>query len=335
MRSPVLLALLGLFLCIAPGFAQDLHNSQFYLNPLHMSPAATGVFEGDWRVAGVYRSQWRTVPVDYRTYALSADWKALQRGKSLLSVGLLLQNDHAGDANLSWTQGGLSFSAAHMLGKSSAVSAGFGIAAAQRRVDISQLKFKNQWAIDYFDPNLPSKETFGRSSGLSPTLSAGLNWHFKPAGSRSRANLSLGAFHLNRPVVSLGEGDQKKLPIRAAFSSEGIYQFRELTDLVGFAAAQSMQSAREIVLGGGVRQILSEGLNNSSAIRFSLATRLGDAIIPAIQFERNNWLVGISYDWNTGAFNEATQGRGGIEIAAVWRSLSVPVVKTVKCCPVF
>jgi len=279
-----------------------------------MSPAATGVFEGDWRVAGVYRSQWRTVPVDYRTYSLSADWKAIQRGKSLLSLGLLLQNDQAGDANLSWTQGGLSISAAHTLGKSSAVSAGFGIAAAQRRVDISQLKFKNQWASDYFDPNLPSKETFGRSSGLAPTLSAGLNWHFKPAGSR---------------------GDQKKLPVRATFFSEGIYQFREMTDLVGFAAAQSMQSAREIVVGAGVRQILSEGLNNSSSIRFSLATRLNDAIIPAIQFERNNWLVGISYDWNISEFNEATQGRGGIEIAAVWRALSVPEVKTAKCCPVF
>ena len=300
-----------------------------------MSPAATGVFEGDWRVAGVYRSQWRTVPVDYRTYALSADWKAIQRGKSLLSLGLLLQNDQAGDANLSWTQGGLSISAAHTLGKSSAVSAGFGIAAAQRRVDISQLKFKNQWASDYFDPNLPSKETFGRSSGLAPTLSAGLNWHFKPAGSRSRANLGIGAFHLNRPVVSLGEGDQKKLPVRATFFSEGIYQFREMTDLVGFAAAQSMQSAREIVVGAGVRQILSEGLNNSSSIRFSLATRLNDAIIPAIQFERNNWLVGISYDWNISEFNEATQGRGGIEIAAVWRALLVPEVKTAKCCPVF
>lgn len=300
-----------------------------------MSPAATGVFEGDWRVAGVYRSQWRTVPVDYRTYALSADWKAIQRGKSLLSLGLLLQNDQAGDANLSWTQGGLSISAAHTLGKSSAVSAGFGIAAAQRRVDISQLKFKNQWASDYFDPNLPSKETFGRSSGLAPTLSAGLNWHFKPAGSRSRANLGIGAFHLNRPVVSLGEGDQKKLPVRATFFSEGIYQFREMTDLVGFAAAQSMQSAREIVFGAGIRQILSEGLNNSSSIRFSLATRLSDAIIPAIQFERNNWLVGISYDWNISEFNEATQGRGGIEIAAVWRALSVPEVKTAKCCPVF
>lgn len=335
MRSPVLLTLLGLFLRIASGAAQDLHNSQFYLNPLHMTPAATGVFEGDWRVAGTYRSQWRTVPVDYRTYALSADWKAIQRGKSLISIGLLMQNDQAGDANLSWTQGGLSISAAHTLGKSSAISAGFGIAAAQRRVDISHLKFKNQWASDYFDPNLPSKENFGRSSGLSPTLSAGINWHYKSTGSRSRADLGLGAFHLNRPVVSLGEGDQKRLPIRAAIYSEGIYQFREMTDLVGFAAAQNMQSAREIVFGGGVRQILSEGLNNSSSLRFSLGTRLGDAIIPAIQFERNTWLVGISYDWNTSAFSEATQGRGGIEIAAVWRSLSVPVVKTVKCCPVF
>jgi type IX secretion system PorP/SprF family membrane protein len=321
--------------CAAPVAAQDLHYSQFYLNPSHLTPAATGVFEGKWRVAGLYRSQWRTVPVGYETYSISADCKAFQREKSLISLGVLLQNDQAGDGNLSWTQGGLTVAAAHSIGPSSSVSLGFGIAAIQRTVDISHLKFKNQWANDFFDPNLASKEPFARSSGMAPTLSAGFLWQYQPVESRNRATLGIGAFHLNRPVVSLGGADKAKLPIRIPVFAEGVFQLQENVDLVAFAAAQSMQSAKEFMVGGGLRQILTTGLANMTSVRATLATRFGDAIIPAVQLERNNWLVGISYDWNISKFNEATNGRGGIEIGVIWRLVPVPVPKAVQCCPVF
>lgn len=320
---------------MAPLGAQDLHQSQFYLTPLHASPASTGLFEGEWRVAGMYRSQWRTVPVSFRTYAVSADWKAWQRGKSLLSLGLLLQNDQAGDAQLSWGQGGLNLAAAHALGKKSLVSVGFGLAAVQRTVDIGHLKFKNQWANDFYDPSLPSKEPFGQSSGLSPTLSTGLAWHFQSNTLRHRATVGLGAFHLNRPVVSLGGIAGARLPVRMALSAEGIYQIREQADIVAFAATQHMKRAKEIVIGAGMRQILSAGVANNTSVRATLATRLGDAVIPAVQLERNNWLVGLSYDWNISRFDEASNGRGGIEIAVVWRVVPIPVTKVVKCCPVF
>ncbi|MFN0033462.1 MAG: PorP/SprF family type IX secretion system membrane protein [Saprospiraceae bacterium] len=335
MLRPHFFALAGLLSFAAPSVAQDLHFSQFYLNPTHLNPAATGIFQGKWRVAGLYRSQWRTVPVAYETYSAAADWKAIQRGKSLVSFGILLQKDQAGDAGLSWAQGGLNLSAAHALGKASAVSVGFGVGAAQRTVDIRHLKFKNQWASDFFDPSLPSKEPFGRSSGISPTLSAGLLWHYQPTETRNRATLGIGAFHLNRPVVSLGGIEEAKIPVRATFFAEGIYQMGERADVVAFAAAQSMSSAKEIVIGGGLRRILTTGLANESSVRATLAARWGDALIPAVQLERNNWLVGISYDWNTSKFNEATQARGGIEIAVVWRVVPVPVTKVVKCCPVF
>ncbi len=335
MHPPTLQTFIGLFLCVAPLAAQDLHNSQFYLNPTHLSPAATGVFQGKYRVAGLYRSQWRTVPVSYETYSLSADWKAIQRGKSLVSFGILLQKDKAGDANLSWSQGGLNIGAAHALGESSAISAGFGVAAVQRTLDISHLKFKNQWASDFFDPTLPSKEPFGPSSGLSLSLSAGLLWHYQSLGSRSRASLGCGAFHLNNPVVSLGGIEEAKIPVRATFFADVLYQIRDQADIVAFAAVQSMKSAKEIVVGAGMRQILTTGLANETSVRATLATRFGDALIPAVQLERNNWLVGISYDWNTSKFSEATHGRGGIEIAVVWRVVPVPISKIVKCCPVF
>lgn len=335
MRSPLLHTLVGLFLCALPALAQDLHNSQFYLNPLHLNPGATGVFDGEWRFSGLYRSQWRSVPVAYRTYAAAADWKAVQRGKSLFSAGILLQNDEAGDAQLSWSQGGISIGAAHALGKTSMFSLGFGLSALQRKADIGNLRFKNQWTSEGFDPLAPSREPFGSSSGLAASLSAGLVWHYQDHETRHRLTAGLGAFHLNRPVVSLGGADQAKIPLRSTLFAHGVYQIREEADVVGFMLVQTAKSAKEIVMGAGMRQILSKGLANHSAAQLTFATRWGDALIPAMQIERNNWTFGISYDWNISRFDEATDGRGGIEIAVIWRVVPVPVTKIVKCCPVF
>ncbi len=328
---------LALFMALValPTSAQDLHFSQFYLHPQHMSPASAGGFQGYLRAGGIYRSQWRSVPVDYKTYGISADWKVFQARKSDLALGLLLQQDQAGDARLSWMQGGLNLSAGHQIGANSRLAAGFGINAFQRTVDISQLTFKNQWNGDNFDPNLASRESFERSSGLAASLSAGLHFSTYAAGNRSGMKIALGAFHLNRPELSLGGIGQLRLPVRWSAWAEGMYEWRAQTDLWGYGAFQYMNQAREIIIGAGVRQFLTTGLANVTALRMSVGWRPGDAVIPAVQLERNNWLAGISYDINISEFEQATSGRGGVELAIVYRLVPVEVSKVVKCCPVF
>ena len=87
-------------------FGQDLHFSQYYLHPMDLSPAACGIFEGDLRISAAYRSQWRSVPVNYQTFMGSVDWKAFEKGNNLVSLGLLFDRDEAGDAGLSWLQNG-------------------------------------------------------------------------------------------------------------------------------------------------------------------------------------------------------------------------------------
>jgi hypothetical protein len=62
---------------------------------------------------------------------------------------------------------------------------------------------------------------------------------------------------------------------------------------------------------------------------------LGDALIPAVQYEYGDWTIGLSYDWNISDFDVATRGRGGFELAVLYRPLPVPPVKKFKSCPVF
>lgn len=312
-------------------YAQDLHYSQFYHNPLHLNPALTGIFRGDLRAAASYRSQWKSVPVSYQTFSGTVDWKTLKRDANLLSVGFQLQHDGAGDAALKWTQVGAVAAVAHALGEQQALSAGIGLALAQRSFDISKLTFKNQWGGDQFDAALPTGENFDKNSGFAPTLSAGLNWHYEPAESRSRFDAGFGMFHLNQPKINFRDDSDQRLPMRLTLMLNGALQIGEFTDLVAFGAGQQMNKAREMLLGGGLRRVLSEDV----AVQFTLASRIGDAIIPAFQVEWLNWTAGFSYDLNISDFDTATNGRGGFEIAVVYRSLPVPPVKAFKACPIF
>ena len=55
--------------------AQDPHFSQIQYNPLYLNPAFAGVTEYGKanRLTGLYRDQWRTLPVPYSTTTASYD----------------------------------------------------------------------------------------------------------------------------------------------------------------------------------------------------------------------------------------------------------------------
>ncbi|MDI3527473.1 MAG: hypothetical protein PWR03_1656 [Tenuifilum sp.] len=59
------------FLCITVN-AQDVQFTQFYANPLYLSPSFTGGVVG-YRVVANYRNQWTFVPGTYNTFSLSWD----------------------------------------------------------------------------------------------------------------------------------------------------------------------------------------------------------------------------------------------------------------------
>src|SRR3989339_584261 len=87
-------------------YAQDIHFSQFNASPLNLNPALTGGFDGDLRLIGNHKRQWLAFTNAYRTFSVSADARLnqLQLYRSNISVGLLFNNDVAGDANFSTNQ---------------------------------------------------------------------------------------------------------------------------------------------------------------------------------------------------------------------------------------
>src|SRR5687767_13626321 len=71
-RHGLFLGFIIQWLCILPSSAQDPVFSQFYLSPLQLNPALSGLTD-DPRFSANYRNQFPGFNNAYRTYALSYD----------------------------------------------------------------------------------------------------------------------------------------------------------------------------------------------------------------------------------------------------------------------
>ena len=132
-----------LLTCIAWGCAsaQDIHFSQFFNAPYAASPANIGLFEGQYRVGGVFRQQWRSVTVPYRTFGLGGDMTNVG-GVEGLGAGLWLYNDRAGDSRLNTLHLSLGGSWTEKLGplKDQSITGGLQIGFTSLSIDYSQLE---------------------------------------------------------------------------------------------------------------------------------------------------------------------------------------------------
>ena len=145
----LIIALAALWLCPQLS-AQDLHFSQFFNTPLTTNPANTGFIpDADYRIGGNYRNQWSNImTAPYKTMSIFADAQLfrdrLENG--WLGVGAVILNDVAGAGSLRSTKVYGSLAYHQMLGLSSLVSAGFNVGWASKRVDVTKLKFPDQFA---------------------------------------------------------------------------------------------------------------------------------------------------------------------------------------------
>jgi type IX secretion system PorP/SprF family membrane protein len=97
----------ALFLLLAASAnCQDPTFSQFYANPLYLSPSFAGATE-EYRFSMNYRNQWPSIPGVFQTYSIAFD-KAMPNFNS--GIGILATYDVAGSGDLSTTNIGLLYS---------------------------------------------------------------------------------------------------------------------------------------------------------------------------------------------------------------------------------
>src|SRR5690606_18684540 len=135
--------------------AQDLHFSPFMNSPLSTNPANTGFIpDGDYRLGINYRNQWSSVmSIPYKTMSAFGDVQIMQNSENTgwMGVGGLILRDVAGSGNLTSTKIYGSVAYHQMLAFGSLLSLGFNVGWANKNINVTNLKFPDQFDGHFFD----------------------------------------------------------------------------------------------------------------------------------------------------------------------------------------
>lgn len=319
--------------------AQDIHYSQFYNSPINTNPALTGIFNGDIRFIGNYRSQWFKDNLgEYTTFSATADRKFYPKDRSsqrFFSGGIQFNYDVAGDGNLSLGHLGIAGSYTIPVLPNNFLSLGGLLGVSQRRFEMDDLLWDNQWNGISVDPTRPTGENFTNTSKVFLDLSAGLNWRWQKSP-RTKFDIGAGAFHLNRPNQSFLETtDEELLPIRVSAHAISSFRLTRDFDLLLNGNMQWQGPYEQIVAGGAVKVHLNHNRGKELALALGAAYRVGDAIIPQIAVNYTQWYGSFSYDINISDFEVATARRGGPEFTLIYIIAKVQPLGTFKACPLY
>jgi len=333
-----ILLVLMLSVMISYGNAQDLHFSQYFNSPLLINPANTGFNpDYDFRVGGNYRNQWANVGNPYKTMSVWGDTKLFTNRfeNGWVGVGATLFSDRAGTGSLITTSGYASVAYHQMLGYNSLLSGGFSLGFISKRIDISKLKFDDQWNGKFIDFAVPSNEPFANSQASFLDLQMGLNYAYF-ASENVYFNAGVSVMHINMPKESFFDpavSDNRLQRRYTAFVNSSI-KVQDLWIVNPNIYVSKMGNAWETVVGFNANRDLSgDGLQQ---LIVGLYYRNNDAIIPMVGFQVNDLRITVNYDAtisSLGSLN-GTQGayelsiiKSGVFPSSAGRSVKCPTVK--------
>lgn len=336
-------------LWMVPLSAQDIHFSQFYLSPLNLNPALTGVMNCNTRIVANYRNQWASVLRSnaFNTYSVSYDQRIAAGRYDYFGIGGTFWGDRAGEANFSTLTGKLALSYSKRMGGSGSTGnyLVFGLegGVAQRSIDFLNLRWGTQHDGEGgFNPNLDSQEEkFDRDNFLFADMAAGLLW-FSVFDDNQNFYIGGAYHHLNRPNQSFSSEENDLLFSRYTIHAGGEFLIGEKLGLVPGVIYMNQGPSFQLNAGtsfkflfnkrGGVNQSFQLGLWGRIANNLDAGT-LTDAIILSTRFDFDQFSLGFSYDINISPLQPASNSQGSFEFAMVYKICSAR--RTGTYCPEF
>lgn len=337
---------IAVVVCLLTNFlvAQDIHFSQFNMSPVNLNPAFTGFFDGDYRGVANYRSQWSSVPVSYSTVSLQADMRhEMKKNVSdRVGVGVLFNNDVAGDSKYRTTQLYIPLSYIHKVSADSNFFMSLGLQPGISSVGFqtNKLSFDSQWDGDAYNPALATGENFPLVKKTYFDLNTGLVLQYQ-LKQRSAITLGVALSHLTSPKISYFKNEDIQLDSKLNTYLSYTYPIGPQIDLTAEYLFQKQGKYMENVLGARVAYTIptkdpSAEKSGRQAVNAGMYLRTKDAPIFRVGYDINQWQFGISYDVNTSAFKAATNRRGAIEFGLIYIfKKDKPFVPKKRACPVY
>jgi type IX secretion system PorP/SprF family membrane protein len=307
--------------------AQDIHLSQPYINLIFQNPAFTGI-NVKFSFNSNYHDQWNAISNLYKTYIVSGDYR-FNNSKiknTTLCAGGLLYNDVAGDGSYRTTNLGMTVSCLVNANEKIKLSGGLGYNIVQSAVNQNNYSWASQFNGRRYDPSIPSGEKDILASKWYSDINAGIAMIYKENGestnpiNKSKLILGYSINHFNRPDISINNNKNSLFIKQVVFINAYIPLKNKNIAFKPTLLFYNQHYFYEVTVGSLVRYTIGDGsqitgLKKESAISIGAFYRVKDAIIPTLQVEKGNFLIGLSYDINVSMLATGSNYRGGFEIS--------------------
>ncbi len=317
--------------------AQDIHFSQFYLSPLNLNPALTGVSNCTGRLAMNFRNQWSPVLKSnaYNTFAMSYDQKMPVGRYDYFGLGGSFFGDVAGTHNFGTMQGKISASYSKQMGgyRKRAHFLVIGAEGGLARRGLNTDEFK--WPEEYNN----SFETVTNPNFFFGDISAGILWwsildeytNFYIGGAFHHLNQANQSFkrafvdstgHVISTITN-NNGLYTKVTIHGGAQFEIQPRIAVLPYFVTFIQGPHV----EVNVGTAMRFALGNSRLNQQGFQVGFWYRFGtqyesklhsDAVILTTKFDYQNFNIGLSYDVNISALRSASKLNNGLELSVIY-----------------
>ncbi|MCZ2100333.1 MAG: PorP/SprF family type IX secretion system membrane protein [Chitinophagales bacterium] len=311
--------------------AQDIHFTQFYMSPLNLNPAMTGVMNCKTRMIANYRNQWSAIlsANAYNTYSVSYDQKIPVGREDYFGIGGSIWGDVAGESRFGTTQGRVSLSYSKKMAgyrkKASYLVIGADAGLANRGISNQDLRWPTQITSEGFDPGIDPGENLTDLNFLYGDLSAGFLW-FSIIDAYTNWYFGAAIAHLNKPNVSF-LGNDADLYAKYTLHAGVQFELQKRIALLPFAVYMAQGPHRSFNGGANLRFAMGPSRTTNQSWEIGTWYRVGnkvpsglhsDAVILSTRFNYEEFGIGFSYDINVSGLRQASPANGAFEFSLIY-----------------
>ena len=195
------LLILGILGAFQMAQGQDVNYSQFFSTPLYYNPAYTGINTG-LRARFLFRDQWPSLPIDFKSYYFSADLGD-RNLPGAGGIGIMINSDSPGAGMINTLQAALTLSVRIRITTFMVAQIGIKAAVLQRKVNWDDLVFADQLDPKYGAVYQTSFIPPDAGSRVVPDFGAGGIFQFSNEMGNMTGSIGFAVDHLFKPDVSL------------------------------------------------------------------------------------------------------------------------------------